>query len=103
MYVYAANIEYTIHCVRGHHVSKTFWLPRLREELPCEGESGNRTNPYAVASIERHCHCRTCTMKNSQQFVSMFCTKTEQFCVPLVEVGISQLIYREDVWRYLEN
>ena len=36
-------------CVRGHHVSKGFWSSNLGEELQCERESGNPTDPYAVA------------------------------------------------------
>ena len=38
-------------CVRGHHVSKTFWSAMLGEELLCERESGNPTDPFAVAVL----------------------------------------------------
>ena len=38
-------------CVQGHHVSKTFWSPTLGEKLLCERESGNPTDPYAVAVL----------------------------------------------------
>ena len=39
-------------CIRGHHVSKTFWSPTLGEELSCERENGNLADPYGVAVLK---------------------------------------------------
>ena len=36
-------------CIRGHHISKDFWMPLINEELACAQESGNPHDPYAVA------------------------------------------------------
>ena len=33
-------------CVRGHHVSKEYWIPALGKELACQREEGN---PYVYA------------------------------------------------------
>ena len=35
-------------CIRGHPVSKDFWMPVINEELVCAQESGNPHDPYAV-------------------------------------------------------
>ena len=35
-------------CIRGHRVSKDFWMPVINEELVCAQESGNPHDPYAV-------------------------------------------------------
>ena len=40
-------------CVRGHHISKTFWSPTIGEELLCQSEEGNSKDPYAVALVEK--------------------------------------------------
>ena len=38
--------------IRGHHVYKEIWDPVNGEELPCEREIGNSSDPLAVAVIE---------------------------------------------------
>ena len=35
--------------VRGYHVYKDVWDANIGETLPCEVESGNTSDPYAVA------------------------------------------------------
>jgi hypothetical protein len=35
--------------VRGHHVYKEVWSPRVGEELAVHCESGNNHDPFAVA------------------------------------------------------
>ena len=35
--------------VRGYHVYKDVWDATIRETLPCKVESGNASDPYAVA------------------------------------------------------
>ena len=35
-------------CIRGHHISKDFWIPVINEELVCAQEGGNPHDPYAV-------------------------------------------------------
>ena len=41
------------HCrgfaVRGHHISKDFWIPTEGEMLSCIRETTNRFDPFAVA------------------------------------------------------
>lgn len=39
-------------CIRGHHISQSFWTLRIDESLPCESEEGNTSDPYAVAVHE---------------------------------------------------
>ena len=39
-------------CIRGHHVSKSFWTPTIGEVLSCEREEGNAFDPYAVAMLK---------------------------------------------------
>ena len=39
-------------CIRGHHISKSFWTPRIGETLSCERKEGNTSDPYAVAVCE---------------------------------------------------
>ena len=56
-------------CVRGHHVSKTFWSPTLGEELLCEHESGNPTDPYAVAVLNN-----TVTVRHVPRKISATCS-----------------------------
>ena len=56
-------------CVRGHHVSKMFWLPMLGEELLCERGSGNLTDPYAVAVLNN-----TVTVRYVPQKISAACS-----------------------------
>ena len=36
-------------CVRGYHIYKDIWEASVGEELPCQHESGNRADPFAVA------------------------------------------------------
>ena len=44
------GMELTIDsCVRGHHVSKEYWIPALGKELACQREEGNPYDVYAVA------------------------------------------------------
>ena len=38
--------------VRGHHVYKSVWTPFIGEELICHQESGNRSDPFAVAVLK---------------------------------------------------
>ena len=40
-------------CIRGHHVSKDFWMPVINEELVCVQESENPHDPYTVAIKKR--------------------------------------------------
>ena len=35
--------------VRGHHISKDFWIPTEGEMLSCIRETTNRFDPFAVA------------------------------------------------------
>ena len=35
--------------IRGHHVSKKFWMPYIGEELPLSCEEGNMCDKHAVA------------------------------------------------------
>ena len=45
--------EYSINsCIRGHHISKQFWIPSLNKRLDCEKEEGNTSDVYAVAVKE---------------------------------------------------
>ena len=39
-------------CIRGHHISKSFWEPFLGETLSCKREIGNASDSYAVAVIK---------------------------------------------------
>ena len=36
-------------CVRGYHVYKDIWEAAIGEELPCERETRNTNDRYAVA------------------------------------------------------
>ena len=38
-------------CVRGYHIYKDIWEASIGEELPCQRESGNRADPFAVAVV----------------------------------------------------
>ena len=38
-------------CVRGYHIYKDIWEASVGEELPCQRESGNRADPFAVAVV----------------------------------------------------
>ena len=40
-------------CVRGHHIYKREWVPFIGEELFCHRETGNISDPYAVAVLKR--------------------------------------------------
>ena len=40
-------------CVRGHHLYSGIWEASVGEQLPCEREDGNGTNPFAVNLV---CH-----------------------------------------------
>ena len=39
-------------CVRGQHVFREVWSPVEGEELECEREPGNSSDPYAVAVMK---------------------------------------------------
>ena len=39
-------------CVRGHHVYKAIWTPKLNEELLCRREPGNKEDLHAVATMK---------------------------------------------------
>ena len=39
-------------CVRGYHVYKDIWIACVGEELPCQRENGNPTDPFAVAVVK---------------------------------------------------
>ena len=36
-------------CVRGYHVYKDIWVAAIGKELPCEQETRNTKDRYAVA------------------------------------------------------
>ena len=40
-------------CVRGHHVSKSFWSPTLAEELRGKCEESNPHDQYAVSLLDK--------------------------------------------------
>ncbi len=37
-------------CVRGYHVYKDIWEASVGEELPCQRENGNHTDPFTVVN-----------------------------------------------------
>ena len=39
-------------CIRGHHIYQREWTPFVGEKLMCKQESGNRSNPYAMAVLK---------------------------------------------------
>ena len=50
---YAMAFEFIFESmVRGYHVYKHVWDANIGETLPCEVESGNASDPYAVAVKE---------------------------------------------------
>ena len=38
--------------MRGYHIYKDIWEASVGEELPCQRESGNRADPFAVAVVK---------------------------------------------------
>ena len=42
-------------CIRGHHISQSFWTPRIGETLSSEREEGNTciSDPYVVPVSEK--------------------------------------------------
>ena len=40
-------------CVRGHHVSKSFWSPTLAEELRGKREESNPHDQYAISLLDK--------------------------------------------------
>ena len=36
-------------CIRGYHIYKEIWTPKIGKEDKCQCEPGNREDPYAVA------------------------------------------------------
>ena len=37
--------------MRGYHIYKDIWEANVGEELPCQRESGNHADPFAVAVV----------------------------------------------------
>ena len=37
--------------IRGHHAYKDIWTPIVGEELMCQRELGNPSNPFAMSSL----------------------------------------------------
>lgn len=49
----AGDFSYTFESViRGHHVYKAVWTPRIGETLSLAKEDGNVEDPYAVAVLK---------------------------------------------------
>ena len=46
------NVFVVDSCIRGHHVSKSFWTPSIDETLSCEREEGNMYDPYVVSMFQ---------------------------------------------------
>ena len=46
------NVFVVDSCIRGHHVSKSFWTSSIDETLSCEREEGNMYDPYAVSMFQ---------------------------------------------------
>ena len=40
-------------CVRGHHVSKSFWSPTLAEEMWGKREESNPHDQYALSLLDK--------------------------------------------------
>ena len=38
--------------IRGHHIYQSVWTPFIGEELVCQKESANRSDPFAVAVLK---------------------------------------------------
>ena len=58
-------------CVRGYHVYKDRWKPRIGEKLACIRESANTKDRYAVAVVKNQDHVyekkTTTTNKNKKK------------------------------------
>ena len=51
-------------CVRGYHVYKDIWKANDGEQLPCQCETSNRSDPFAVAIVKSGGNCWACTTQD---------------------------------------
>ena len=65
-------------CVRGHHISKTFWSPTIGEELLYQSEEVNSKDPYAVALVEKTKGAVVGHVRTEKDFCGMFTVYSER-------------------------
>ena len=58
-------------CVRGYHVYKDRWKPRVGEKLACVRESTNIKDCYAVAVVKNQDHMDAIKQKKNDQVITV--------------------------------
>lgn len=96
-------------CVRGHHISQSFWTPTIWESLSCRKEESNTFDSYAVAVIKDDIGhvvghvprkiSAACFLFLNQDDHSIICTVTgsQRYSSDLVQGGLEvpcKLIFR---------
>ena len=67
-------------CQTSHHVYKSVWTPFIGEELICHQESGNRSDPFAVAVLKP-------AASDSSMVVGHMLQKISAACSVFLELG----------------